>query len=111
MQTADTESSVQAGRVVVLLGAEHHKLWDMGDATLKGMLPPEIYERLAPRTAGFRRGHGTVAFFEDKQALKEMGEKNPAVAGMMDQWSEHANGMLQFVGEYLLWCEMVSPAC
>jgi uncharacterized protein len=90
--------NVQSARVVILVGGAHDKLWDMGDAVLKQMLPPDAYKGLAPKVAGFKAGHGSVLFFEDKATLDDMAAKNPAVAGMMGQWSEHSNGMLQFAG-------------
>lgn len=93
--------SVQSARAVVFLGPSHGQLWDLGDAALKRLLPPPAYEKLAPKVAQFKEGYGTVAFFEDQVPLKEMGEKNPSVAGMMGQWSEHASGMAQFVGEFV----------
>ena len=72
----------------------------MADAGMKTILPPDIYDTMAPRIAGFRRGHGTVAFFEDQDALKALGEAQPPIAGMLPQWSEHASGMAQFIGEF-----------
>ena len=91
--------NTQSARAVILTRGEHEKLWDMADAMLKGMLPEAAYQGLAPRVAGFRAAYGSVCWFEDQAALEEMGQKNPRVAGMMPQWSEHSNGMHQFFGK------------
>lgn len=92
--------NTQSARAVILTKGDHEKLWDMADAMLKQMLPEEAYKGLAPRVAGFRAAYGSVLWFEDQAALEAMGQKNPAVAGMMPQWSEHSNGMHQFFGKF-----------
>ena len=93
--------NTQSARAVILLKADHDKLWDMADAMLKRSLPEPADQSLAPRVAGFKAAYGTVAWFEDQDALTAMGQKNPAVAGMMPQWSEHSNGMHQFFGRQI----------
>lgn len=91
--------NTQSARAVILTHGDHEKLWDLADAMIKQILPEQAYQGLAPRIAGFRAAYGSVMWFEDQAALEAMGQKNPAVAGMMPQWSEHSNGMHQFFGK------------
>lgn len=83
----------QAGRAVLLVGDHHDKLWNLADTTVKTKLGEQAYAGLKPRIDGFRNGYGTIMFFEDAEAMKPFKEKHPEMP--FDQWSEHAQGMLQ----------------
>lgn len=50
----------QTNRVVVLLGAEHEKLWDITSEVLKTVVPPESFEPTAQKLAMFKGAAGTV---------------------------------------------------
>lgn len=82
----------QAGRIVILFGKEHDKLWQIGDETVKTKLP-QAYDALKDKIAGFAAGYGTVMYFEDESTLAGMKEKHPGMP--FGQWSEHSSGMAQ----------------
>lgn len=82
----------QAQRAVLLVGAEHDKLWDFADAHVKEVLP-QAYEGLKQRLAGYRGGYGTVMFFEDSQSLEPFVAQHPNFP--FGQWGDHSQGMLQ----------------
>ena len=53
----------QSTRLVVVLGDEHTKLWDMISDVYKAMLPADKFEHFNGRVMGFRGGYGTVSLF------------------------------------------------
>lgn len=53
----------QSTRIVVLVGADHDKFWDVITEVYKPILGAEQWERWAGRIAGFRAGYGTVCSF------------------------------------------------
>jgi predicted oxidoreductase (fatty acid repression mutant protein) len=80
---------------MVLLGEQHEKFWSTADTAIQGMVPKEVYEgHLKPRVDGFKAAYGCVLFFEDEADLVVLGEKNPMVAGLVPEWSDHSNGMV-----------------
>jgi predicted oxidoreductase (fatty acid repression mutant protein) len=87
--------NVQSARVVILFGADHEKLWDFGAETVKSSFPEPMQAGFLDRVAGFRGAYGSVLFFEDQDALKALGEKNPSITGIIPEWSDHSSGMHQ----------------
>lgn len=57
---APSAFNVQSARAVLLLGAEHDKLWDIATAVLKKAMPEQAFASLSPKLAGFKGGYGTV---------------------------------------------------
>lgn len=53
--------NVQSCRAVILFGAEHEKLWDIGMASAKNTMPPPMFARLESKIQGFRDSYGTVS--------------------------------------------------
>lgn len=47
---------------------------------------------------GFAAGAGSVFFFEDQDALKELEEAHPTSKDAIPEWSDASNGMAQFIG-------------
>lgn len=83
----------QAGRVIILYGNHHEKLWEFGDHFAKLSLQQQAYEAVAPKLHGLRGAYASILFFEDQAALTVFKEKKPNLP--FDQWSEHSSGMLQ----------------
>jgi hypothetical protein len=50
----------QSTRVLVLLGEEHEKLWDITKEVLKAVVPEEAFSSTEAKLTGFRGGYGTV---------------------------------------------------
>jgi hypothetical protein len=87
----------QSGRAVVLFGEQHNKLWDMTKDILKAIVPADQFESTAQRMQGFRGGYGTVSFFEDQTVVEGLQGAFPTYQDRFPIWSQHSNGMLQFV--------------
>lgn len=58
---APSPFNVQSARAVILLGAEHDKLWDIGLEVLKVSLPEAAYNAMSPKVLGFKAGYGSVS--------------------------------------------------
>lgn len=76
---APSTFNVQSARAVILLHADHEKLWDIGDDEIKKTLPESAYTYLKPKIQGFRAGYGTVLWFEDQDALDTLKDKNQSI--------------------------------
>lgn len=83
----------QAQRAVLLVGAEHDKLWDLAREHVKSSLGEQGYNGLKSKIDGYQGGYGTVVWFEDKETLKPFQEKNPGLP--FGEWAAHSQGMVQ----------------
>ncbi|CBF86650.1 hypothetical protein AN2343.2 [Aspergillus nidulans FGSC A4] len=96
--------NTQTSRVVLLLKEEHQKVWDIALQAMEGLvaagaLPKEAFESSTkPKLEGFRAGYGTVLFFVDYDALKDIKEKFAIYADKFDPFALESNAMSQYLG-------------
>ena len=63
----------QTTRIVLLLGKEHLRLWDIVKDTLQRMIPEDAFIRSKAKIdRSFASGYGTVLFFEDTSTIRQM---------------------------------------
>ena len=87
----------QSTRIVLLLGDEHRRLWDIVKSILKMMLPEEIYAQTEKKIErSFANGYGTVLFFEDTSVVNKFEEAYPLYRQNFKTWSQHTSAMHQF---------------
>lgn len=87
----------QSTRIVLLLGDEHKKLWDIVKETLKKRIPAAAFAKTEAKIDGsFACGHGTVLYFEDTAAVKKLQEAFPTYSENFPTWSQHTSVMHQF---------------
>ncbi|MCZ2969175.1 nitroreductase family protein, partial [Acinetobacter baumannii] len=87
----------QSARVVVLLGEQHDKLWDITTETLRKVVGDGDFSGTQQKMDSFKAGYGTVLFFEDEAIVKSLQEKFAAYAENFPIWSHQASGMHQLV--------------
>lgn len=87
----------QSTRMVLLLGGEHNKLWDITTDVLKAIVPAEQFSSTKSKMDGFRNGYGTVLFFEDQAVVEDFQQKFPLYQDNFPAWSQHTSGMHQLV--------------
>jgi Predicted oxidoreductase related to nitroreductase len=87
----------QSARVVLLLKAEHDKLWDMTMDALRKIVPAESFKPTEEKINSFKSGYGTVLFFDDNGVVESLQNKFPLYAPNFPVWAQQSNGMLQFV--------------
>jgi uncharacterized protein len=85
VQHAPSAFNVQSARAIILLQAEHDKLWDIADTCVRKAMPEAAYAAIAPRIQWFRAAYGTVMWFEDLAALDTLKEKNPGIQHVIPQ--------------------------
>ncbi|MDQ0207806.1 nitroreductase family protein [Alkalicoccobacillus murimartini] len=86
----------QSTRVIVLLGAEHDKFWNLTTETLRKVVPAENFGATQEKMDLFSNGYGTVLFFEDEEVVKGLQEQFALYADNFPVWSEQTSGMHQF---------------
>ena len=95
----------QSTRVVVLFGDDHHKLWQITEDTLRGMVDnEEQFAATKQKIAGFKAGAGTVMFFEDHSVVRDMQAAAPLYADKFPIWAHQTNAMHQ----YIIWTVLAS---
>lgn len=85
----------QSARVVVLFGDNYQKLWDIVLESLRKIVPADKFGSTENKIASFKKGYGTILFFEDEKVVKELQEKYPLYQENFPKWSEQASGMVQ----------------
>lgn len=86
----------QSTRVVLLLGENHKKLWNIVKETLKKVVPEEVFKQTEAKINGcFESGYGTVLFFEDQSVVKGLQEAFPLYQENFPGWSVQTSGMHQ----------------
>ena len=86
----------QPGRLVLLFGSEHKRLWDMILEALRARLPADRFQPTGRKIAAFAAGHGSVMFYDDWTAVEKLQRDMPAYKDAFPTYAAHAAGMLQF---------------
>lgn len=97
-----TAFNSQSGRVLVLLGDNHNKLWDITREELRKIVPEEGFAATEGKLDSFKSGYGTVLFFEDQSVVETLQSQFPLYKDNFPVWSLQASGMLQ----YILWTSL-----
>lgn len=87
----------QSARVILLLGNNQNRLWDIAKESLRKIVPAPQFSVTEEKINSFRNGYGSVLFFEDQSVVKGLQEKFPLYAANFPVWSEQSSGMLQYV--------------
>lgn len=89
----------QSARMVLLLGDNHKKLWELTKAELKKVSKTEeAWKRTEEKVnSSFLSGYGTVLFFEDMAVVKGLQEQMPSYSDNFAQWSEHSSAIVQIL--------------
>ena len=87
--------NMQSGKIVVLLGEQHDKLWSIVMETLRKRVPPEKFGKTEAKINGFAAGYGTVMYFDDTDIVEKNAADNPKYADNFRLWAQHGMGILQ----------------
>ncbi len=94
----------QSARAVFLFGEHHDALWDLTEGALKQVVPEEQFDTTREKIDSFRKGYGTVLFFEDGKVVQTLQKQFPLYSDNFPKWSQQSSGMLQ----YVLWTALAS---
>jgi predicted oxidoreductase (fatty acid repression mutant protein) len=87
----------QSARVVLLLGTQHDRLWDITMEALRKIVPAEQFGDTENRINSFKNGYGTVLFFEDSSIIESLQQQFALYKDNFPVWSQQSNGMHQYV--------------
>lgn len=88
----------QSARLVLLLGDNHRKMWDITLEALRKVTPEKSFDRTKAKVEGsFASGYGTVLFYEDMDVVEDMQKRFPVYAESFRAYSDHTSAMHQFV--------------
>lgn len=87
----------QSTRVVLLLGENHNKLWDITTETLRKIVPADNFGSTKEKMDSFRNGYGTILFFEDMSVIEQLQRDYASYAENFPIWSQQTSGMHQLV--------------
>lgn len=87
----------QSTRMVLLLGEQHTRLWNIVRDTLRPMVSEEAFKQTQNKIdTSFASGYGTVLFYEDKQVIENLQENFSTYHEKFPLWSQQTSGMHQF---------------
>lgn len=87
----------QSARIVLLLGENHKKLWNIVKDILKKMVPADAFPATEAKIDGcFAAGHGTILYYEDESVVEGLQNAFSAYKDNFPIWSQHTSAMHQF---------------
>lgn len=97
VKQAPSAFNSQSARVVVLFGENYQRLWNMVLDALRPLIPADKFAPTEQRIASFKKGYGTILFFEDEEVVRNLQDKYPLYRDNFPVWSEQSSGMLQYI--------------
>ena len=86
----------QSTRMVLLLGDQHVKLWNIVKDTLRKIVPTEAFKATKSKIdKSFASGYGSVLFFEDQKVVDELQKSFPLYQEKFPMWSQQTSAMHQ----------------
>ncbi len=92
-----TANNSQTGRVIILFGEHHIRLWDIIEEALKKVVPEKRFPRTQAKIETFRQGYASLLFFEDMSIVESLQKRLPTYAHNFPLWSMQSAGMLQYI--------------
>ncbi|WP_234121314.1 nitroreductase family protein [Clostridium hydrogenum] len=87
----------QGTRVVLLLGNQHDKLWDITKENLRKIVPADKFSSTEDKINSFKNGYGTVLFFEDNSVVEALQQQFALYKDNFPIWAQQTSGMHQYV--------------
>lgn len=99
LKHAPSSFNTQSARVVLLLGDDHKRLWDITKDELKKVsISEEAFKQSEEKVNNsFSAGYGTILFFEDQTVIRNIQEAYPLYASQFTKWSEHSSAIVQIL--------------
>jgi predicted oxidoreductase (fatty acid repression mutant protein) len=86
----------QSTRVVLLLGENHKKLWNITKDILRKIVPAEAFKSTEAKIDwAFLAGYGTVLYFEDQEVVEGLQKAFPSYSDNFPIWSQQTSAMHQ----------------
>jgi predicted oxidoreductase (fatty acid repression mutant protein) len=86
----------QSTRVVLLLGENHKRLWNITKDILREIVPAEAFANTEKKIdSSFLSGYGTVLYYEDQDVVRGLQQNFKAYADNFPVWSNQTSAMHQ----------------
>lgn len=86
----------QTTRMVLLLGENHLKLWNIVKDTLRKIVPADAFAQTEAKIDNcFASGYGTILFLEEEEIVKNLQKAFPAYKENFPGWSTQTSAMHQ----------------
>lgn len=102
---APTAFHTQSGRILLLFGEEHRRLWAIAEEVLRPEVAPEKWARTWEKLQSLAAARGTVLFFDDTAVTARFAGQYPLYADRFPLWAEQSSAMLQYAVWTLLEAE------
>ncbi|MDR0200408.1 MAG: nitroreductase family protein [Streptococcaceae bacterium] len=100
VRLSPTAFNAEGGRVLILTGDAHDKLWgEIVPTDLKAEMdrqgvPANVWENTAQKLESFKAAFGTALFYEDQDKVKELQENFALYKDNFPIWSEQGSGII-----------------
>ncbi|GGO62964.1 hypothetical protein GCM10011315_43180 [Roseovarius pacificus] len=78
-----------------MFGAQSEKAWSLILDALRAVTPADAFSKTEKRISSFAAGSGTVLFYEDELALRDLQSKYPAFSDAFPRFICNSAGMAQ----------------
>lgn len=96
VRTVPSAFNSQSTRIVVLLGEEHTKFWNIVKETLRPLVPADGFVKTEAKiNNSFAAGEGTVLYFEDMTVIRRLQDSFPLYRDNFPTWAQHTSAMHQ----------------
>ena len=96
LETTPSAFNSQSTRLVLLLGEQHKKFWQIVKDTLQKIISEQAFEATENKiNKSFASGYGTILFFEDETIVEGLQKAFPLYESKFPEWSEHTSAMHQ----------------
>lgn len=96
VKQAPSAFNSQSSRILILLGNEHIKFWELTRTQLKKIVPEARFQATSDKVDSFSQAAGSVLFFEDQNVVQTLQQQFPSYADNFPVWSEHSTGIAQY---------------
>lgn len=96
VKQAPSAFNSQSSRILILLGNEHIKFWELTRTQLKKIVPEARFQATSDKLDSFSQAAGSVLFFEDQNVVHTLQQQFPSYADNFPAWSEHSTGIAQY---------------
>lgn len=96
VKQAPSAFNSQSSRLLILLGEEHQRFWQLTREQLSKLVPAENFQATSDKLDGFAAAAGSVLFFEDQEVVQSLQAQFPSYADNFPVWSEHSTGIAQY---------------
>ncbi len=96
VKQAPSAFNSQTSRVLILLGSQHQRFWELTREQLRKIVPEANFAGTSAKIDGFAAAAGSALFFEDQTVVKNLQQQFASYAEHFPVWSEQASGIAQY---------------